>query len=115
MQSMDENQAVGSCIINPDPRSRATVRLSSTDINDPPTVDTNLLAMPEEVERMVMCFEREREFGDALDSLGFNLTEVLPGFATSLEDSVRFPFSSFRKQGMLEDAGAVRPTHPREP
>ena len=89
VQATDENTVQASCALNTDPRSRATVRLSSTDINDPPTVDTNIMAQSEELERMVLCFERDRAFGVALESLGFNLTEVLPGSETSLEDAVR--------------------------
>ena len=84
-----DNLAIGACFSNTDPRSRATVKLNSTDINDPPAVDTNLLAQQDEVDRMVMCLEREREFLAALDDLGFNTTEVAPGLETPLEVAVR--------------------------
>ena len=65
------------------------MKLNSTDINDPPTVDSNLLAQQEEVDRVVMCLEREREFFAALDDLGFNTTELSPGFQQPLDVSVR--------------------------
>lgn len=69
------------------------MKLNSTDVFDPPTVDTNLIALQEELERMVMCVEREREFQDQLRELGFNITEVMPG--TNLDmpliDVVRTP------------------------
>jgi hypothetical protein len=79
------------CVINPDKRSRATVKLNSTDVRDPPTVDTNLLAQQEEVDRMVMCIEKERLYWEELRELGFNITEFLPGEGLDLQAAVRLP------------------------
>ena len=69
------------------------MKLNSTDINDPPAVDTNLLAQQDEVDRVLMCLEREREFFAALDDLGFNTTELEPGFETTPEVAVRTVFT----------------------
>ncbi|NJR43104.1 MAG: hypothetical protein HC767_11075 [Akkermansiaceae bacterium] len=88
MQDSVENSGNSVCILNTDTRSRATVKLNSTDVNDPPTVDTNLLSQQEEVDRMVMCYKREREYHEALRGLGFNITEVQPGFELPLEEAV---------------------------
>jgi hypothetical protein len=80
------------CGINPDKRSRATVKLSSTDVRDPPIVDTNFLAQQEEVDRMVLCIQKEKLYWEELRGLGFNITELLPGEGVDLEEAVRFPF-----------------------
>jgi hypothetical protein len=79
----------GGCVINPDKRSRATVKLNSTDVRDPPIVDTNLLTQKEEVDRMVMCIQTERLYWEELRGLGFNITEFLPGEGLDLEQAVR--------------------------
>jgi hypothetical protein len=79
----------GGCVINTDKRSRATVKLNSTDVRDPPSVDTNLLAQQEEVDRMVMCIEKERLYWEELRGLGFNITEDTPGEGLDLEAAVR--------------------------
>jgi hypothetical protein len=89
MQPGPEATGGGSCIINPDKRSRATVKLNSTDVRDPPSVDTNMLAQEEEVERMVMCLEKERLYYEGLRGLGFNITESLPGEGVDLKEAVR--------------------------
>jgi hypothetical protein len=80
------------CAINPDKRSRATVKLNSTDVREPPSVDTNMLAQQEEVDRMVMCIEKEKLYWEELRGLGFNITEFLPGEGLNLEQAVRSPF-----------------------
>jgi hypothetical protein len=77
------------CVINPDKRSRATVKLNSNDVRDPPSVHTNLLAQQEEVDRMVMCIEKERQYWEELRGLGFNITEAFPGEVLDLERAVR--------------------------
>jgi hypothetical protein len=74
---------------NPDKTSRATVKLNSTDVRDPPSVDTNLLAQQAEVDRMVMCFEKEKLYWEELRGLGFNITEILPGAGVDLQAAVR--------------------------
>jgi hypothetical protein len=79
----------GGCVINPDKRSRATVKLNSTDVRAPPSVDTNLLAQQVEVDRMVMCIEKERLYWEELRELGFNITEDKPGEGLDLEAAVR--------------------------
>jgi hypothetical protein len=79
------------CVINPDKRSRATVKLNSTNVRDPPSVDTNLLAQQEEVDRMVMCIEKERLYWEELRGLRFNITEILPGEGLDLQAAVRLP------------------------
>jgi hypothetical protein len=78
------------CVLNTDKRSRATVKLNSTDVRDPPSVDTNLLAQQEEVDRLVMCIERERLYWEELRGLGFNITEDEPGEGLDLEAAVRW-------------------------
>jgi hypothetical protein len=75
------------CALNPDKRSRATVKLNSTDVRVPPSVDTNMLAQQEEVDRMV-CIERERLYWEELRELGFNITETLPGEDVDLQAAV---------------------------
>jgi hypothetical protein len=77
------------CVINPDKRSRATVKLNSTDVRAPPIVDTNLLAQQEEVDRMVMCIQKEKLYWEELRGLGFNITEDKPGQGLDLEAAVR--------------------------
>jgi hypothetical protein len=76
------------CALNPDKRSRATVKLNSTDVRDPPSVDTNMLAQQEEVDRMVLCIERERLYWEELRELGFTITETVPGEGVDLQAAV---------------------------
>jgi hypothetical protein len=65
------------------------VKLNSTDVRDPPSVDTNMLAQQEEVDRMVMCIEKEKLYWEELRGLGFNISELLPGEGLDLEEAVR--------------------------
>jgi hypothetical protein len=76
------------CMNNPAKASRATVKLNSLNVRDPPSVDTNLLAQQEEVERMVMCLEREKLYWEKLREIGFNITEILPGEGVDLQAAV---------------------------
>lgn len=45
----------------PNPTSRSTVVLNSTDAFDPPKVDLNILGESEEAEGLLSCLDRERE------------------------------------------------------
>jgi hypothetical protein len=76
------------CLLNTDNSTRATVKLNSTNINDPPSVSTNLIALQEELDRMVMCVERERQVQVELRGLGINITESRPGFQLPLVEAV---------------------------
>jgi hypothetical protein len=73
---------------NPDKISRATVKLNSLNVRDPPRVNTNLMTQQAEVDRMAMCFEREKLIWEELRGLGFNITEILPGEGVDLYAAV---------------------------
>ena len=77
------------------------MKLNSTDINDPPAVDTNILKQQDDVDRVVMCLERERQFFAALDDLGVNTTEMTPGLETTPEVVVRTVYTVCGRQLLL--------------
>jgi hypothetical protein len=79
MQPTPEAGGACACMNNPDKMSRATVKLNSLNVRNPPRVDTNLMTQQAEVERMAMCLEREKLFWEELRGFGFNITEILPG------------------------------------
>lgn len=84
-----ENFGITACDLNPNTKSRATISLNSTDVFAHPVVSTNLLSQPEELERMVLCCEREREVYVGLQEQGFNISELLPGDDMPLKESAK--------------------------
>jgi hypothetical protein len=79
------------CLINPAKRSHAKVKLKSTNVRDPPSVDIKLLAQNSEVDHMVVCIEKERLYWERLRGLGFNIIEFLPSEGLDLHTAVRLP------------------------
>lgn len=73
------------------PKSRGRIRLSGSNPNDPPLIESNTLAHPDDLKAAIACVELCREVGNSAPLSPYVKREVMPGNlkGAELEDFVR--------------------------
>jgi choline dehydrogenase len=82
------------------PKSRGQIRLTGPNPGDPVTIETNMLAHPDDMKAVVAAVELAREIGNAAPLRSFSKREVMPGNlrGTELQGFIRDALSTYWHQ-----------------
>lgn len=72
------------------PKSRGYVSIASSNPQDKPIIQPNLLEHPDDVQSLVRCLELVREIGNSNELSEFVNKEVVPGPLAKPEDTIEF-------------------------